>query len=214
MTLAQLRTMVRRRLQEDVADQWSDSELNDLINVALQRMQTAIMRVHPEAFISIATANVVVGSTLQARFYSLPPGFWYETMLELLGTDGEYAKLERKSYREARAADEGSDAFYARHGQYFVLAPAPAAAVTNGLRVTFVPTLSLSADTDVPAIPVGLHAGIVLWAHLFALPESGEAEAQESVRRDLKALTDEIPLVYLESASDPAYLVPDIQKGY
>lgn len=217
MDRAKMRSILRRRLQEETADQWDDSDLNELLNVGLQRMQSAIMKVDPLAFVAISTADTVIGATLSNQFYAYPPGFFYELSVELkTSSTSDYAEIERKTHKDVLSASSSSaqDPFYARIGRNFAVAPPLSAAVTAGLRVTFVDTLTMNDDADIPDIPKSLHIGIVLYAHYFTLPESGEGEAQANVLKELSVVLAEIPLVYTSAAGTADALRPDIDKGY
>lgn len=209
VTRTQMRTILRRRLNEVTADQWQDADLNDLINHAYQRMEMDILSVNPDAFISTYRADIV----LNQQLYEKPAGFNYETAFKILDTGtSTYKRVDLVDYHVGldRTGDqEGTK--YSHFGSYFFLSPKPGQNLAAGIELDFVPTLSMTADTDVPKVALPLHMGIIHHAAIMAFGETGE-----DVKRELELLStivNKIPAYYLKTSAGQAF-TPDISKGY
>jgi hypothetical protein len=209
-TRAQLRTWLRRRLQEATPAQWTEAALNDYLNEGLRNVQQHIEKVDPEAFIYIDAADTVASEDL----YPFPVNMKSIVLLEYKTSSGaEYAKLPQRTRRQVRAdlASNRTSASpsYALQGRYFKIAPAPTAAVTDGIQLTYVPALAMGSDSDVPELPVDLHLGIVLSAQLIALGDTAEATDKRAVREELAAVLLSIPIHYRVSNDDAELLAVD-----
>lgn len=221
MNRGALRTELRRRLQEETEDQWSDSDLNQKLNVSgLQKLQAAILAVDPEAFVSIYRTNVVSAASDPEllRIYPWPDGTLYELEVAFKGSsDTRYRKLDRCDLREAKRNEtqyqSGSTLKWARHGsKHFILTPPPTEAITNGLQVKVVEALTMAADEDVPDVPLILHDAIVQFAQIACLAETGEPSL--AVKEDLAATLKLIPSYYQRAGSDPYVLKPQLSRLY
>lgn len=175
MTRADLRGLLRRRLQERVAvtgGVWSDADLNTMLRLGLQEMQKKVLVVDPEAFIYIDRADVVANQEL----YELPAGLVTIYDLRMKGTDNIYASLGSALPRhEAIGRTDSTIAWFRYSSKYFGLSPAQTTALASGLEIEWGPTLTMAADTDEPALHTMLHMGIVLYAEKFALGDTGES---------------------------------------
>lgn len=203
-----MRTRLRRRFLEDTEDRYSDTVLNDLLNLGLIEMQKEIMKVDPEAFSKTSRASIVADQEL----YAFPSGIWYERELRIL-TDGEYERIDRVNMQDRRDVTTGSTQRYFRYDRsYFGLSPIPETAVTNGLELVWVHTLAMSADGDEPAIHPGLHMGIVYFAEILGAPEAGDQV--EGTLKELARVLSGIPQYYIQSGSTPQQVRVDLDKGY
>lgn len=209
MNLGQMRTLLRRRVQEKIVDQWQDADLNDLLNMGLRRTQLIIKRVHPDSAINRAIRDIVSGTDL----YEFPPGFVSEYLVEMLQTDGTYSKIRRVNFRDTvdRSGDAGTENIYARAGKWLRLSPTPTSALVNGIRIWFVPSLTMSADADIPDIPIVLHEGPVIWATRVALGETGEAVLKQ-LADDWNEFVALVTETYDVTNADPQYLSVDMDK--
>jgi hypothetical protein len=211
MNRAAMRDDLRRRLQEEVADRWSDTNLNSKLNQGLVETQKEIMKVDPEAFSYIDRADQVASQ----EYYEWPAGIWYERELRVRNSDGTYSSMRRINFSERADAIAGSSLLtYARFDRKnFVLAPIPTTSVVNGLEIVWVPTLSMANDTDVPPIHLGLHIAVIEFAEILALADVGDTS--EETIKDLARMINSIGQYYLVSASTPARLVIEgVSKGY
>lgn len=203
-----MRTLLRRRLNEVLADNWQDEDLNDVLNLALHRVQKRILTIEPEAFLYIANAPI----TINQEFIAKPVGMWYEKEVRLLDTaTGLYGEIDRLPYHTAKTLTSG-DTAYAHFGRFFAIRPIPAASILAGLQVLYVPTLTMAVDSDVPDVNLGLHDAIVKAALLTLLPETGEAykEVKEQYEEDM----GDVHLYYRMSASANQQLEPVVPKDY
>lgn len=206
------RTHLRRQLQEVVEDQFSDSILNDHLNLGLARMQGEIMAIDEMAFLVEDTTNIVANQEL----YSWPTGFWYEHMLWMYNTATAkydiaiHPASSQSAPREVRP--EGSTLEYSHYGQWFKLSPIPTTALANGLKLISMPTLTMALDTDSPPFPTPLHWAVVLFAKLIALGETGEAA--DEAQKVLGPILQRLPSYYHRRAAAPQSLRPDADKSY
>lgn len=195
-TRTQLRAMLQRRLQDSGNAQWADATLNMYLNFALTYVQKEIMKVDPMAFIYSDTANIVSGTA----YYPMPSNSMFEIGVYTKATGGEYGWLDYVDLPWIQAGGSPNwdanpfNKGYSRWGRYLLLHPEPTASVTDGLKLEYVPWLTMGADTDVPEIDVGLQEGIVYRAEEIALGDT----AQEAVKakEDLAQTIVSIPLYY------------------
>jgi hypothetical protein len=194
MTRAQQLTMLRRRLQEVTAAQWTDAVLNTNLNLGLSYMQKKVLVVDPEAFIYTDTTPLVNAQ----RDYPKPVGFNYEIAVYISTNGGtSYTLADAVDYRTIIEA-EASGVCYAHKGRFFVLYPTPSGASAAGLKIEWVPTLSMGSDDDVPDLNTNLHEGIVYRAEMISLGDTSQ-EAQVAAV-ELKAVVDDIKMYYRKSA--------------
>lgn len=209
MTRAQIRTLLRRRVQEVTADQWSDANLNELINLAYQRTELDILSVNPQAFMTTYRADIVSGQA----FYEKPAGFNYEIAFKRLDSaNSRYVRMECIDYVKGIARQNGeSEVQYSHYGTHLMLSPTPSASLASGLELDFVPSLSMTDDAESPKIVHPLHMALVYHAQIIALGETGEE--QKRAGEELELLVNKIPTYYLISGQ-PAVFAPEVDKRY
>jgi len=212
-TRLQIRNFLRRRLQDQVSSggPWDDTDLDALIDLGTHRMQLFLMSFAPDVLIYIAKANLVINDPL----VELPEGTWTLKMVQILDTaSGAYKRIRSKGYEELVARNEGSPPAtatqYARLAEWLYLSPAPAASVVDGVRLHYVPSHSMSSDTDIPKVPLMTHMGIALQANVYALPEVGDEV--EATRRDLLEMRADIKNGWWTSLDEGQILRPDIRR--
>ncbi len=212
MTRVQLRTMLRRQLQEVTAAKWTDAVLNSYLNLGLQFVQRRIMAINPEFVIYTDLTNVV---SAQSN-YPKPIGTKFDCNVYYKSstTATKFTKLKRIPYLDiaefltAGVSPTNLTSAYAIKGRFLVIWPTPTANVTNGLKLESVPTLSMGADADVPYdIVTDLHEAIVYRAGMIALRDTDEPG--DLFTAELKAALDDLPLYYRVSAA-PDHITPDI----
>jgi hypothetical protein len=189
MTRATIRSLMRRRLNETVADNWDDDILNTFINIAYALILKEVRKVDPEAVLFWDYRDTVAGT----NWYAKPSGTRgpVEVGLKKTAADTDWSPLIRRPYYQGRDYTNVDDTGYCHRGQYIGIFPAPTASVTNGLQFIHAPTDTLSADTDVPKLEETLCYAIALRAVLIAKGESPEADVKEAA--ELKAIIDGIP---------------------
>jgi hypothetical protein len=193
MTRGTIRTLLRRRLNETVADRYDDSTLNTYIDLAYALVLKQVRKVDPEAVLFWDYRSTVAG----VSWYEKPAGTRgpVEVGLKKSSSDTDWTPIPRRAYHVARDVTSADETVYCHRGTYIGIFPAPTVAVTNGIQFLHAPTDTLAADTDVPKLETTLHYAIVLWAALIAKGESPEA-ADSKDAAELQRLIGDIPLDY------------------
>jgi len=175
--------------------------------MGLSYMQRKIQAVDPEFIIYTDTTPLVNAQ----RDYPKPVGFQFEICLSV-STDngGDYDVYEPIDYQTIRKGQSTQEKCYAHKGRFFALYPTPTGASDPGIRLEWVPCLSMGADADVPDIVTHLHEGIVYRAEMIALGDT----AQEPIgaATELKAIVDDIPLYYHKSGARAEHMRMDFTK--
>lgn len=210
MTRATIRTFLRRRLQEETADDWSDDDLNALINLAYALVAKQVRKVDATFLLHWEKRDTVAGT----NWYERPEGSRGLVDIGLLrsstSTDIDY--LRRASGEVARKNTNDSERVYTIMGDFIGIFPAPTESVTNGLLIIHVPTPTLAEDTDVPKVEATLHYAIVCWATLLAKGESPEDDSKDA--RELARILADIPDDYGQNDySQPPLLSPDVSDA-
>jgi len=190
MTRLELRSMLRRRLQEVTAAQWTDATLNSLLNLGLQYMQKKVQAVDPEWLVYTDTTPIVANQ----RDYPKPSGFQFEIAVYVSTNNGtSYSIADFVEYQDLIAGDvEGVQ--YSYKGRFIALSPTPTANSTAGLKLEWVPTLAMGNDDETPDLQVNLHEGIVYRAEMLALGET--AQQAEVAAVELAAVVGDITSYY------------------
>jgi hypothetical protein len=213
MNRGDARDQLRRRLQEYSPDLWLNTDLNRALNFAAMEMQKEVMKVDPEAFRFVDRTDIVNATTFEKQFYEFPAGCWYESAVQILGDDGKYGKpLVRIPYLEVLDRTDGEPRYARFDRSYFLLSPPPDADRANGIQLTWTPTLTMANNIDELPFHTGLHLGVVMFAEMIALGDSGEA--RDDTLKDLARIINSIPQYYLASGSTPSALIVDLDKGY
>jgi hypothetical protein len=184
-----MRTLLRRRIMEETADDWSDNDLNVILNTAYALIAKQVRKVDPEFLMHWEYRDTVAGTS----WYEKPEGTRGMSSVGIKGSasDTDYTWLRRTSHRNARENTNTSEQVYCIRGKYLGIFPAPTTSVTEGLEIIHAPTPTLSADTDVPEVEETLHTGIVCWAAMLTLGESPEDDSKHA--NELRRVLAEIP---------------------
>jgi hypothetical protein len=213
-----MRSMLRRRLQESTAKQWSDANLNTYLNFGLQFMQQAIMQVSPEEFLYISTADHVADDDLIPKPYGL---MLIKRVQSQYAADASYTDALRARNDEIDALVTADlDAYstyyrYAEFGRHIRIWPTPESNNSAGMRLSWVPTLTMAVDADVPDVHLSLHEGIVYRAHEIALADTDEItdpNVLNSTQRILQMVVSRIPLFYYSEGGMPTEIEVDVDK--
>lgn len=211
-----MRSLLRRRLQEVSEDQWTDQQLNDLLNLGLYEVQKYIIRINPDYNLSYYQANVVADQDL----YDLPASLIRLDEVQLKDSSGNYYTITKTDAKiatrmiESNPLQQNTQTNFFLRGRYLGLSPVPTSSVTGGLRLWGVFTLTMAANEDVPKIPLNVHLAPVLYAHYLAL--AGETGEVEAAKESLAAFKDQMAsLAELIGAAEggPNYLIPDFDSG-
>jgi hypothetical protein len=215
MILSALRNTLRGWLQDTSSIQWTDSQLNRYINLALRETEKHILAVDPEAFKCTYRAATTVPATGVDNLYSYPVGTFAVHEVALSSDGIAYRPLQRLSLKDARNGRFGVigdvAGFVPYDAKHFVLWPSASTAVTNGLRIIVAPTLVIADDANASPIPHAFETLNLKHAQLFALWDV--EEPTEMVQQEVDRLKSETPRFYLTS-SEPAFISPLISRGY
>lgn len=217
-----MRGVLRRRLQDPLEDpdgnvidnpEWDDPELNELLNLALLEMETSILEINPLAFLSVDTFDIVAG---QER-YDHPPGFLYETDLSVADSSGRFSTpwrpLSRTTLSQSRLRVSGAADKYATVGRWFYLTPIPTVSANEALQLTWVYSLSMIADEEVPLIALPLHNAIVDMALIMALAETAEVDAAVLAQKRVDKAVARLPMWYRRTRGEPPTIQPSVRVG-
>lgn len=220
MTRAQMRTLLRRRINDVGGGQWSDAELNDLLNIGIAEVQKGVLAVDPDANLYRSRVSIVANQQL----YAIPDNLLHERAVKKKdATTGTYRRMERITFERAMEKAESADAVtsnaseqtfeWFRFGQFIGLSPTPTESQTDGVELDFVPLLSVGSDSEIPPVPLSLHYAVVLRAEIAAKGET--TEGIETALAEFQGLVAGIPSWYMTNAGRtmPAFY-PDMDKGY
>jgi len=192
MNRGTMRTLLRRRLNEPITDNWDDNTLNSLLDVAYALVLKQVRKCDPEALLSWDYRDTIAGTT----WYEKPSGTRgpVEVGLKSASTDTDWTGLIRKPYYLAKQYVDASETVYCHRGRYIGIFPAPSLSVTQGIQFIHAPTDSLASDTDVPRFEESLQYGCVVWAALLAKGESPESDTKDAT--ELQRILGDIPADY------------------
>lgn len=215
MTLFEMRAILRRQLNEETEQDWTDAMLDVMLNVGLQTVAKRFRKINPNAIVYIDTVPILSGD----EYVPLPVGLVNTLHLQILNsTSLAYDTLKPRDYSTGRdliSSSEGDSSLEVRYsllGRFVVLSPVPSAAGT--LRVIYSPDPTVTEDTDVPPVPLFSHMAIVLYAKLFLLGETNEDTMQKT--KDLiEEVLGDLTEHYLPHAAAPPAVVPTrIRNAY
>lgn len=194
MLHATMKTLLQKRLQDTVNDQFSSGNLDDLLAVGMSKLQAFIHDINPAAFISTNTFATVAGTDTYAKQASS----LRVIRAEMLKTSGGYLKIPQRNFMEL--IDESDSGFaedtvsIADLGTKWLMRPTPDAIRT--VRVWYVPVLTDSTAWDAVAtqIPPVLHTLAVDFGVIEGLGET--AEKATEVRTRINATLALIPSLY------------------
>ena len=196
-TRAELRTILRRRIHDVPGVQWSDVELNDLLNLAYAKVQKEVVKVLPTAHLFWDHINIVAATT----WYPVPESSFGLRRVGLLDSGtGLYTKLKRYDYEDVMAGQYATTS-YTEMGQWIGIFPTPTANVAAGLEIIHTPLMAMAADADVPRVKVPIHDAIADWAVILCLGETDEAAAEAKTR--LQDMVNDLPFWYQVNNDSP-----------
>lgn len=162
VALSTIRTQVRSYLDESTAADWTDVELNRLINQRYHRVYSAVITVFEEYRINFATADVVAGQ----QEYSLPSDLFKLRRLEInydkSNSDSQFQKATPVTSIDSirtQMAVPGSGSIL-RNPVYYTLGdtigflPIPSISGDEAIQLWYVPVITeLATDTATIDIP-------------------------------------------------------------
>lgn len=192
MTLSEIRTVLRRQLQDTPAAQFSDAELNAIINEAYVGVQLLVFNADREAH--IVWENIP--TTINVNWYPMPETFGINRIgIKAAAADTLWTKLTKKALVDVELVDSGTKQYYVLRGQWIGIFPAPAVSISDGIQVLHTPVMQLAIDSDVPKVKRPLHMAILWLARLYAQDED-EAVDLTKVEARLQSLLNSIPQWY------------------
>jgi hypothetical protein len=210
MDLGDAVSLLRRRIQEVTADNWTDADLITLINLACRDAEIEVLIRDKKAFITVSTANLVV----DASRYPLPAGFVRAHRVEIKDDSAAAGYKPISKIRDYDTYSESGDSVvdeanprYAILGDWLKIIPTPNSAVTAGIRLTWVHTVSISDENDILPILLLMHDAIVHRAKILALHETEET-AQDSAAEWTRAI-DRLQQYYMAREDSAPALQPD-----
>lgn len=200
MQLSQLRTQVRRYVQDTASVEWSDAEINSVINDSYYDLQAELQMVQPEAIIAWDT----IDASATENWYPKPPTFGIiQIGLKKTG-DTTFTKLGFKDYNDIKDLT-GTDTYYCERGDWIGIFPLPDS-VTDGIQVMHRPIDTLTVDTDIPKLKLPLHQAICLQAKVFLLGDTNENADRDE--RKLEKIKEKMPLMYMGNLDQNMLISP------
>jgi hypothetical protein len=206
MDLSQIRTVVRRYVQDTGSVEWSDAEVNQNINDAYYDLQMELQMSNPEAIIAWDTIKL----NNDDDWYPKPPTFGIiQIGIKTAASDTSFKRIFPKNYEDILPETGGGPAdtfYYAERGDWFAIFPRPTTAVEDGIQVVHRPIDTLTADTDVPKLKLPLHQAICLQAKVFMLSDTNEDAARDEAK--LITIKERMPLLYMGSVDQQQLISP------
>jgi hypothetical protein len=220
-----MRQMLRRRIQEDQGyeEQWTDANLNTYLNLGLQFMETEVLKYMPEAYMQIDQCDLYDADNglapVPVGCISVKEVWRYDA-----DANGNYKKSEKRSnfwidtYESdvGLTTDDNVTEVWAPFGRWIRYWPQNGTTtVTNGMRIKYVPVLTMGADSDVPDLHLNLHEGAVYRAQQIALADTDETtspEVMDSLNKNLAIVVGRIPAYIQPEEGDVGEFTVDIDK--
>lgn len=206
MIRSDLRLELKSLLDESVGtnDYWSEAQLNRYLNMGLAFVESRILMIDPMAFIYRDSFALTANEDL----YALPVGCI--TVLRLNSPKRLRVMQESVIARENENGATGRlPTRYGRLGRYVRLGPKPTETIAGQMAITYVPTLTMAADSDTPGIHDNLEWLILLRASIIAISGTAEKEKLAQNRNQLREGLDEISTYYRPQADSATYMRPD-----
>lgn len=221
MQLSEIRDSARAKADEQATGFISNSELTRFVNQGLQFIYGKISQRFEDFFVVKGTVGnggyiTVLANTNE---YNLPATFMKLVRTERRNANDTSENNWRKVLRLNIGNDQINDFFPVREGRdqgfgYFLasskiyLRPVPSSGFD--LRLWFVPSVTLlSADSDVPGIPVEYHELIAEYAAIQMLRKSGEGIWKESSEIFAQELQNMLENVEFRSQEPEQMVVTD-----
>ena len=178
MNRSEIRTSVRKLLNESTAGFWSDDDLNNYINMANQRVNSIIAASRSDFFTVSATFNTISGT----KSYAWPTDCKYIRRIEVYDTSdpSNILKLDEMKFPRTEAVGSwdisypGQPRMYISRGGQIDLYPIPDSVYP--LRIYYEPRQSdLATDSDSPLSPVDFHDMLVYWTCVLAMLQNSES---------------------------------------
>jgi len=142
-TITSTALVARIRARGEVSSNYlDDATLLDWVNLAIAELQDILIDCDADRNCTSALVNVVAN----AATHAIPTGLYGLRRVDILKTDGKWAKLSRISFDELldeqTATASRESCRYSLVGDYVYLSPPPAWSATGGLRIWYWPVLA------------------------------------------------------------------------
>lgn len=194
MTREQIRDQLRREIQDTESVEWTNAELDAIINQAYALVQKEVVKqAGPEAHLFWDYLDL----DANVSWYPLPPTFSVQQVGLKDPQTGEYYEIKPKGYRDIGPRTVWSGAvqvpvgdttqtYYTIRGQWLGIFPKPAASIVKGIEVLHCPIMSIASgddgDGDSPRTKEPTHLAILLWSKLIALGDTDETTMETRTR--------------------------------
>lgn len=190
MLRSAMRTLLRRYVKDTSATEWSDNELNEILNLAYAQVQTELQKSHSESHVILEHMD----SELNTNWYPIPQSFSVqEVSLKPTSADTSWVKLDYKEYNDIRSVSS-TKTYWTKRGQWIGIFPAPSETVTSGLELWHNSILQMADDDETPRMKLPLHIAIVYKAADIALGDTDESGALYKARYE--EVIAQLPLWY------------------
>lgn len=200
-----MRSLLRRRIDDPVpadlnddATQFTDVELNEILNSAAIEVQAEIKRHDPTAFVRVTRSNINANEDLIPK----PEGQWGLIQIRKLdAATGRYVALKDPvTLEQLDLITNSQEMRYAHAGRFIKVAPIPEVGVGDGLEWWFVEGAELptSAGGDTLRYPIstGLDQAIIIKAQILLTPEFVENSPTAVLDKLYLEQIAKIPLYY------------------
>ena len=223
MTRSEMRVMLRSRLQEDdgYEDQWTNAKLNGYLSRGLEFMETEMLKYDPEAYMQIDKTSLYAADD---GLVPMPMGCITVRAVWIYDSvNSKYVLSARRNKfwidgiagKNPDLTDDESDYLWAPFGRWIKYWPERTTTLTDGMKIEYVPTLAMGADTDVPDLHLNLHEGVVYRAQEIALGDTDETNdpaVLDALNKRLSVVVSRIPLYIQPEHGQPAEIEVDIDK--
>lgn len=150
-TLAQLRTRVREKVDEDTAAFWSDAVVNNQLNESYRHYWAFILKLHEGYFTKIS--NISFNGNADGE-YSLPSDFFKAKTVSRILSSEKVPLAYRERYDASVSKTLGNSTYnfptYRFRGDKIRFEPAPDFSETNAVELEYTKVLTdLSASVDI-----------------------------------------------------------------
>jgi len=214
-----MREMLKVLLQEpagDETDQFTIPQLNQLLNRALLWVQMKVIRINPDAFLSVDTQAIVSGTNI----YAFPVGA--VAIRKVLRTrDGKRLNRQPEGYMDVTYGPNvgvalstgtvlGRDPIdWCPFGRYARVGATPNEALLNGITFQYVPSLTMAVDANVPAITEGLHDAIINKAWCLGIRPNADISQKAAAMKSLEESLDDFDNMAAVPTDSAIQILPD-----
>tara|TARA_R100000306_G_C4366149_1_gene137740 strand:+ start:447 stop:1028 length:582 start_codon:yes stop_codon:yes gene_type:complete len=182
------------------------------LNEGLYEVFNVVRDSDPEPVIYTDTFNIVADDEL------VPFPTNMESISEVFYRGSSAAAYTRIDFRQRYAthsvngsggSTSSTQVSYSVEGRYIRLDPTPPSAVTAGVKLKYVPILSMGSDTEVPPLPASIHRGVVFAAQILALSDTSDTSEKKDMREELDRFLVRLKTSYETNRDQDEFIAPD-----